>query len=65
MAKEDIIWFGISFIVGLVAYLTSLNIYIAVVVFVVFIAYYFLLIRKRFKKYFEQIYVINLIIKIL
>jgi hypothetical protein len=49
MKKIDILAIALSAIICLVAFLTSNNLFIALGVMVVYIAYYFLLARKKIK----------------
>lgn len=55
MNSVDIIFVVISLLVGVFGYLTSFNIIIGVAIGAIFIAYYFLIGRKCFKKYLLKI----------
>ena len=54
MKKYDLLAVMISAIIGLIAYLTSNNLFIALGVIVVYIGYYFLLARKKIKQSLES-----------
>lgn len=55
MKKVTFVWVIISLFVGVVCYLTSLNLILAILTFGIYLFYYFLFARKRFKKYYTQI----------
>ena len=55
MKAADISFLILSTIVGVIAFLTSYNIVVGIVIFVLFLSYYFFIARKMFKKYFEKI----------
>ena len=55
MKKVDTAWIIVSLLVGVIAYLVSLNIVIALALLIIYMCYYFMFARKKFSKYFTQI----------
>lgn len=55
MSKVDISFIFLSVAIGVVAYFTSLNLYIAVAIFIIYLIYYFIFLRKKIKKYLIKI----------
>lgn len=54
MKKLSLVAILISLIMGVTAYLASTNIFVAAIVVVLFITYYFILAYKKLKKYFQK-----------
>ena len=59
MRKLDIIWIILSAMIAVVSYIASDSFFIPIGVVVVFVLYYFLIGRKRIKKYVSKVNVIH------
>ena len=59
MKKVDILFVGLALVIGATAYISSINIFIALGVTAAFVLYYFLLGRKHIKKYLNKVNVIH------
>lgn len=59
MKKVDVFYILLSLVIAFTSYLVTETIYIPVGVFFVYVIYYFLLIRKRIKKYLNKIEVVH------
>jgi len=55
MNAVSIIFIFIALLIGVIAYLTSFNLIIGIAIALIFIAYYFLIARRLFKRYFTKI----------
>lgn len=54
MKKSDLIFICLSMIVALCSYLTTNIIYIPLGIFVIYVAYYFIFLRRKIKNYFVR-----------
>ena len=59
MRKIDLIYIIISMVLAITSYLATNVIYIPIGIFVVYLLYYFILLRKRIKKYLNKVEVVH------
>ena len=55
MKRIDLVFIILGIFIGILCYISTINLIFSIVILVLFVADYFLLMRKRFKHYFELI----------